>query len=772
LAGKELLVRKSLIAFVCVLTLVQFAAGQRTMDVYGYRAAPAGRLAPAEAGARTGSAAQWVALGPYGGDVADVNASPTAANVVLAGIAPDGGSGGTLYRSTDGGATWTPHATFAGRSVYDIEFAPNGFIYLGTDDGVWKSTNDGVSWTQLPTGLGLNDSVYEVAIDPHNSNYIWAGVGDALGSQPLNVIRSMNGGSSWVSVTPPISPTTCTGIAFHPTDANKVYACFAGAFGGSDFWVSTTYGSSWVHRKTGLPNNPLNDVTHDGTRVLVTGGQLFGGQDVGLYASDNDGLTWTPLHDGSWPVMAFSAIELDPAAPQKMYLASIGAGVFYSDDAGVTWAFGVGGTGSLSLNSVRFAPADPSIMFLGASAAGVLKSADGGASFAPSSVGIGALTVNAVAASPVSPLEMAIAYEGLNNGGIYSSLDGGVTWTPEAVPGTRWSNVIFSFDGTLYAISDGPTSIAPEGLYRRELNGNWTCLGPDQGPYFESEVPAVRFSRNNPELFLVAGSDFGLAGYEATVWLSLDAGYSWSKVYEGAPGTQDHVTALEVVEDGTDTTMLASFVDMSSSQTGGVLRSFNGGWNWSFSSTGLNPQAQGYAVAGSLAEPNTFYFADGRSGGGVYRSSDGGQSWSAVSLLGPVYDIVWDALNTSVLYIMRPTSYRVYRSEDSGATFMPFGQGLDSAGGGNGLEYAASPPRLLLATGTGTYARLVVPLGDLNCDGLVNTFDIDPFVLALTSPDAYAAAFPQCDPMLADVNFDGLVNAFDIDPFVLLLTGG
>jgi hypothetical protein len=44
--------------------------------------------------------------------------------------------------------------------------------------------------------------------------------------------------------------------------------------------------------------------------------------------------------------------------------------------------------------------------------------------------------------------------------------------------------------------------------------------------------------------------------------------------------------------------------------------------------------------------------------------------------------------------------------------------------------------------------------------------------LALTDPDGYATAFPGCDPMLADVNADGAVNAFDIDPFVLCLTGG
>jgi hypothetical protein len=62
--------------------------------------------------------------------------------------------------------------------------------------------------------------------------------------------------------------------------------------------------------------------------------------------------------------------------------------------------------------------------------------------------------------------------------------------------------------------------------------------------------------------------------------------------------------------------------------------------------------------------------------------------------------------------------------------------------------------------------------GDLNCDGVINGYDIDPFVLALTDPAAYASAYPGCDYMLADVNHDGAVNGYDIDPFVLLLTGG
>jgi len=61
--------------------------------------------------------------------------------------------------------------------------------------------------------------------------------------------------------------------------------------------------------------------------------------------------------------------------------------------------------------------------------------------------------------------------------------------------------------------------------------------------------------------------------------------------------------------------------------------------------------------------------------------------------------------------------------------------------------------------------------GDANCDGAVNNFDIDPFVLALVDAGRYALEHLTCDALCtADCNGDGLVNNFDIDPFVRLLT--
>ncbi|MBK8914617.1 MAG: hypothetical protein IPM64_08485 [Phycisphaerales bacterium] len=59
--------------------------------------------------------------------------------------------------------------------------------------------------------------------------------------------------------------------------------------------------------------------------------------------------------------------------------------------------------------------------------------------------------------------------------------------------------------------------------------------------------------------------------------------------------------------------------------------------------------------------------------------------------------------------------------------------------------------------------------GDMNCDGVITNFDIDPFVLALVDAQAYQVAFPGCSIMNGDINGDGQFNNFDIDPFVVCI---
>ncbi len=85
------------------------------------------------------------------------------------------------------------------------------------------------------------------------------------------------------------------------------------------------------------------------------------------------------------------------------------------------------------------------------------------------------------------------------------------------------------------------------------------------------------------------------------------------------------------------------------------------------------------------------------------------------------------------------------------------------------LDAQGNPREVRFALDMGAYE---IPFGDLNCDGHIDFGDINPFVLALSNPDGYHTAFPNCPIMNGDIDGDGNVDFGDLNPFVALLVGG
>ena len=215
----------------------------------------------------------------------------------------------------------------------------------------------------------------------------------------------------------------------------------------------------------------------------------------------------------------------------------------------------------------------------------------------------------------------------------------------------------------------------------------------------------MRFSLNNPNLILLGGSDFGVAGFEGTIWRSTDAGDSWTKVYE--VGDFHRITDIEIIEDGTDQNMVAAWNSESGDNIGGALRSTDGGASWFDSSTGLPAFFRGPRLCASPSDPQTFLCLAGLASSpavfsvpltavrpGLLRAG------RETKLVG---DVACHPMDDQMLFVTQLSGGdAVLRSQDGGATFAPFSNGLENVVAPRELAFAGSS-RLLLASAKGSY---------------------------------------------------------------------
>ncbi|MEM7585198.1 MAG: YCF48-related protein [Acidobacteriota bacterium] len=661
-----------------------------------------GRAAP-------GANSAWKPIGPYGGSVRAIAVSPVDSNLVLAGT---GGFAeyGAVFRSTDGGATWT-HALEVSE-VVAITIASDETAFVAAQFGdVWRSVNGGRQWTPL----GFPDFPRALAVDPVDPNHLLVG-----GSQNGALWRSTDAGNSWQVIS---NGTGFAGavheIVFDPADSSFIALATSS---GRQIWVTSNGGMSWVGRTAGLPSMDFLAMAHDGTRLLVGGTE-------GLYGSSDGGASWQRL-DSGWPERWTESIAVDPGNPQVIVAGSRRFGMHRSVDGGLSWQTRVETTDRLKVNALQFMPGgDGSRLLLGANAFGVYRSFDAGESFERSSRGMTSLKVTSVAMHPQNSDRLAASFESLNEGGVFVSTDGGEQWLlEEDFPPGRASHVAFSPDGTLYAVHGGPTLGAREGVYRRNADGTWTSLGPDQGPFVETEIAMLRFSARDPNLILAVGNDFFPTGWEATIWRSADAGTTWTKVYEGTE-EREIVREVEILDDGDISEMAAVFDIPWENAGGGILRSSDAGVSWTLSNVGLPFDFKGRALCRVAGEPKHL-FAAHRDGilppqsGALFESLDGGATWQEVGPTATFMDVACSPENPAEVYGAVASADLAIASSDAGRSFSAIDRGLERAGrgslssDGDGVRIfhsRAGPARLLLSSSTGVYVSELV--AELFADG-------------------------------------------------------
>jgi len=193
-------------------------------------------------------------------------------------------------------------------------------IYTGFKN-VWKSTNQGNSWTKISTWG--SSSLRSIAAG-YNSNYIYAATYSTM-------YMTSDGGANWTNISSglPTSSASITFISVKDDDPNTVWVSLSG-YNGYGVYESTDGGSSWSNISTGLPQLPVNCVIQDTSNSDVI---LYAGTDVGIYVKDGSS-NWTAFYD-ELPNVVVTEVEIyyddNNEADHRIRAATFGRGVWESE---------------------------------------------------------------------------------------------------------------------------------------------------------------------------------------------------------------------------------------------------------------------------------------------------------------------------------------------------------------------------------------------------------------------------------------------------------
>ena len=309
---------------------------------------------------------------------------PTQPNVFFAGVHTGG-----VWKTDDYGRTWRPIFDSAPTgSIGDIgvSWSNPDIIYVGTGeglhrpdlgvgDGIFKSTDGGRSWTHV--GLGDVQQVGRLVVHPTDPNIVFvAGLGHPYGAnQERGIFRTTNGGATWERVLYVDENTGGIQVEFDPTNPRIVYGSLwehregpweNGSFNGKNngLYKSTDGGETWRLLKGGLPSGAegagricLGIGVSDPNRLYAAVMSLTGRGAEGVYRSNDGGESWTLVSTDSRLGLD---IRVHPKNPDVVFVGNIAA--YRSDDGGKTWTSIKGAPGGDDYQRIWINPQQPDIM--------------------------------------------------------------------------------------------------------------------------------------------------------------------------------------------------------------------------------------------------------------------------------------------------------------------------------------------------------------------------------------------------------------------------
>jgi photosystem II stability/assembly factor-like uncharacterized protein len=316
-----------------------------------------------------------------------------------------GAVGGGVWETHNAGRTWEP--IFDGQpaaSIGAIAVAPSDprVVYVGTGEadmrsdvsygnGVYRSSDGGKTWSRI--GLEATRQIARIVVDPRDANRVFvAALGHGYGPNPeRGVFRSLDGGHTWARVLFRDDDTGAVDLALDPSNPKAMIAAlwqtrrppwntYPPSNGpGSGLFRSTDGGDSWTPVAGGFPAEKLGRVgiayaPSDSRRVYA----IVDAKDGGLWASEDGGASWKKasgdrrIWERGW---YFGELTVDPKNAAVIYVSD--TAMYRSEDSGRTFLPVKGAPGGDDYHGVRIDPSDSRRMIL-ASDQGAVITVDGG----------------------------------------------------------------------------------------------------------------------------------------------------------------------------------------------------------------------------------------------------------------------------------------------------------------------------------------------------------------------------------------------------------
>lgn len=572
-------------------------------------------------------------------------------------------------------------------NVVGFRTGDNNTLYAGSPSGgLWKTTDDGGSWTVLTDDnavLGVSDIIV-IAGASTATDVVYIATGDRDGgsmhslsggqyrdNNSIGVLKSTDGGTTWS--TTGLSFTTSqqrstNRLLVDPNTSTTIYAATS-----AGLYKTTDGGVNWPSIWTGAEFISMEFKPGDATIMY---GATRGGT---IYKSDDSGASWTSVATTGGSRVQLAVSANDPTVVYAVANSSSGLdGIYKSTDSGTSYSkvfdgsvsgnnilgYYCGGTGTATQGSYDLAiaadPTDINTVYVGG--INTWKSTDGGTNWSSNNMWTSSSTYNGCG-SPVVHADKhflgfqngtSTLYEG-NDGGIYKTTDGGTTWTDKS------SNMVIS---QIYRLGVSQTSsgdiiggLQDNGSKYRS-SGTWTDVTGGDG--MECAINPTSISTQyasyvNGELYRTTDS-----------WAT-----NPTTITPGSAGSGAWVTPYSI-DPNTNTTLYAGYSD--------VWKSTNQGTGWSQISSWGGSTLRSLAVAPSNS--NYIYTATRTT---LYATTDGGSNWTDVTGTLPVgsayityISVKSDDPSTIWVSFGGYNSYGVYESTDGGSSWSSISTGLPS----------------------------------------------------------------------------------------------